>query len=261
MPIVIPDIPAEGLPSAAPASSPLGPSPGYPASPAGPAADPAQAFGGPRWHGVYPALVTDTADPAGAGRVLVRLPWAAGTETIELWARLAAPFAGAGVGAWFEPPVDAEVLVAFIGGDPAAPCVVGSLWSGANPPPPGTVQTGGPGRHVVRTAAGAELRLGTAPGDAPVALSTDDGAEVVIEADGAVRIADRSGNRVRLDSSGVTIEAAGKVALEAASVSVAAGQVTVEAGMFRASGVVQCDTLIANAVVATSYTPGAGNIW
>jgi hypothetical protein len=24
---------------------------------------------------------------------------------------------------------------------------------------------------------------------------------------------------------------------------------------------VQCDTLIANSVVAASYTPGAGNIW
>ena len=191
----------------------------------------------------------------------MRLPWATGAEPIELWARLTGPFAGAGIGAWFEPLVNAEVLVAFIGGDPAAPCVVGGLWSGTNPPPPGTMQTGRPGRHVVRTAAGAELRFGTAPGDAPIALSTDGGAEVVIETDGAVRIADRFGNRVRLDSSGVTIEAAGKVALEAASVSVAAGQVTVEAGMFRASGVVQCDTLIANAVVAASYTPGAGNIW
>jgi uncharacterized protein involved in type VI secretion and phage assembly len=253
MPIVIPELPAELHPSAAPGSSQPGPSPGYPASPAGLEADPAQPFGGPRWHGVYPALVTDTADPAGAGRVRVRLPWGAGTEPIELWARLAAPFAGAGVGAWFEPPVDAEVLVAFIAGDPAAPCIVGGLWSEANPPPPGTVQSGQPGRHVVRTAAGAELRLGTAPGDAPVALSTDGGAEVVIEADGAVRIVDRFGNRVRLDSGGVTIEAA--------SLNVAAGQVTVEAGMFRASGVVQCDTLIANSVVAASYTPGAGNIW
>jgi hypothetical protein len=68
-----------------------------------------------------------------------------------------------------------------------------------------------------------------------------------------VRIADRFGNRVRLDSGGVTIEAV--------SLSVAAGQVTVEAGMVKASGVVQCDTLIDNSVVAASYTPGAGNIW
>jgi hypothetical protein len=34
----------------------------------------------------------------------------------------------------------------------------------------------------------------------------------------------------------------------------------VNAGMSKFSGVVQCDTLIANSVVSTSYTPGAGNI-
>jgi hypothetical protein len=34
----------------------------------------------------------------------------------------------------------------------------------------------------------------------------------------------------------------------------------VDAGMARFSGVVQCDTLIANSVVSSSYTPGAGNL-
>jgi hypothetical protein len=37
--------------------------------------------------------------------------------------------------------------------------------------------------------------------------------------------------------------------------------VTVNAGMAKFSGVVQADTLIANSVIASSYTPGAGNIW
>ena len=40
-----------------------------------------------------------------------------------------------------------------------------------------------------------------------------------------------------------------------------AGMVTVDAGMSKFSGVVQCDTLITNSVVSSSYTPGAGNIW
>jgi hypothetical protein len=34
-----------------------------------------------------------------------------------------------------------------------------------------------------------------------------------------------------------------------------------KAGMSKFSGVVQCDTLVTNSVVASSYTPGAGNIW
>ena len=45
------------------------------------------------------------------------------------------------------------------------------------------------------------------------------------------------------------------------SVTVRAPVVTVEAGMTRFDGVVRCQTLIAESVVASSYTPGAGNIW
>ncbi len=46
----------------------------------------------------------------------------------------------------------------------------------------------------------------------------------------------------------------------ATSVTVRAPVVNVEAGMARFDGVVRCQTLIAESVVASSYTPGAGNI-
>ena len=49
--------------------------------------------------------------------------------------------------------------------------------------------------------------------------------------------------------------------LSASTAEITAGLVRVNAGMVHASGVVKCDTLIANSVVASSYTPGAGNIW
>jgi phage baseplate assembly protein gpV len=69
------------------------------------------------------------------------------------------------------------------------------------------------------------------------------------------------GSTIRIDSTGVTIDAAARVAVNASQVKVSAGMVEVDAGMSKFSGVVQCDTLIANSVVAASYTPGAGNIW
>lgn len=52
-------------------------------------------------------------------------------------------------------------------------------------------------------------------------------------------------------------------ASQALSLHLALGQgneVTIDAGMVKVSGVIQCETLVANAVVATSYTPGAGNL-
>ena len=45
------------------------------------------------------------------------------------------------------------------------------------------------------------------------------------------------------------------------TVTVSAPMVRVEAGSAEVSGVLKCDTLIANSVVASSYTPGSGNIW
>lgn len=86
------------------------------------------------------------------------------------------------------------------------------------------------------------------------------GSSVVLGADGTVQIDDANGNAIRLDAAGITITAAAQVTVQAPRVQVSAGAVTVDAGMSRFSGVVQCDTLIASAVVAQSYTPGAGNI-
>ena len=70
-----------------------------------------------------------------------------------------------------------------------------------------------------------------------------------------------AGSTITVDSGGVSVQASGNVTVNAAQVQVSAGMVTVDAGMTRCSGVLQCDTLIATTVVASTYTPGAGNIW
>ena len=46
----------------------------------------------------------------------------------------------------------------------------------------------------------------------------------------------------------------------ASQVAVDASQFEVNAGSADFSGVVRCDTLVANSVVASSYTPGQGNV-
>ncbi|MFD0449555.1 phage baseplate assembly protein V [Rhodococcus aetherivorans] len=86
---------------------------------------------------MYPATVTDVADPDGQGRVRIRLPWTPDTDRdgYETWARLATLMAGAGRGTWFVPEVDDEVLAAFWAGDPDQPYVIGALWNGQDAPP------------------------------------------------------------------------------------------------------------------------------
>ena len=64
-----------------------------------------------------------------------------------------------------------------------------------------------------------------------------------------------------LDFTGVTVTTSASIDLKTASLTIDASTVTVNAAVSKFSGVVQCDVLIANSVVGTSYTPGAGNIW
>jgi hypothetical protein len=68
------------------------------------------------------------------------------------------------------------------------------------------------------------------------------------------------GSRIFIDASGITIEAAAKLEVTASALEITATSLAVNAGMSKFGGVVQCDTLIANSVVASSYTPGAGNV-
>ncbi|MFO0618221.1 MAG: type VI secretion system tip protein TssI/VgrG [Polyangiaceae bacterium] len=96
----------------------------------------------PVCHGVETATVLG---PAGEevhtdrhGRVRVRFPWDRSTtapDRVSTWLRVAQAWAGVGFGAQFLPRVGSEVLVAFVGGDPDRPIVVGGLYDVHRPYP------------------------------------------------------------------------------------------------------------------------------
>jgi uncharacterized protein involved in type VI secretion and phage assembly len=219
---------------------------------------------GGRWYGVYPALVADNKDPDGQGRVQISLPWApdpAGGQ-YRAWARLATLMAGGSRGSWFIPDVDDEVLVAFEGGDPRRPYVVGALWNGRDQPPETMDGAGRNLRKLLRSRNGVKLTFDDSDGQEQLIIETPGGQKVTLkDGPGTVEIADSNGNTIKLEPSGVTITASARLSISASAVEISAGTVSVSAGMSRFSGVVQSDTLISNAVVGTSYTPGAGNIW
>ncbi len=216
------------------------------------------------WYGVYPALVIDIQDPDGQGRVKITLPWSADPDgsRYEAWARLATLMGGDNRGSWFIPDVGDEVLVGFEGGNVRAPYVLGGLWNGVDAPPAQMDGAGRNNRKVLRSRNGVTVTLDDQDGQESLRLETPGGQSFTLkDGPGTVEIMDSNGNSVKLDPSGITVTAAAKVTVTASTVEVSAGMLTVNAGMSRFSGVVQADTVITNAVISASYTPGAGNIW
>jgi len=219
---------------------------------------------GGRCYGVYPALVTDVADPDGLGRVCVKLPWAPDSsgERYEAWARLATLMGGRGRGSFFVPDVGDEVLVAFEDGDPRRPFVLGALWNGVDRPPVAMDAGGQNAKKVLRSRSGVQITLDDTDGQEQLILETPGGQRITLrDGPGSIELADASGNAVKLEPSGITITASAKLTINASKVDVSAGMVGVNAGMSTFSGVVKSDSLIATSVIGTTYTPGAGNIW
>lgn len=219
---------------------------------------------GGRWYGVYPALVTDIKDPDGQGRIKVVLPWSGdtGNSRYEAWARLATMMAGGGRGSWFVPDNHDEVLIAFEGGVPDRPYVVGALWNGADSPPESMDGAGENNKKVLRSRNGVKVTLDDQQGQESFIVETPGGQRITLK-DGTafIEIVDSSGNSVKLDMAGVTVNASSQVKISASMVDVSATTVMVNAGVTKFSGVVHADTFIANSVISASYTPGAGNIW
>lgn len=219
---------------------------------------------GGRWYSVYPALVLDIKDPDGQGRVKITLPWSPDSDSAryEAWARLATFMGGNNRGSWFIPDVNDEVLVVFEGGDPRRPYVIGGLWNGKDAPPQSMDGAGNNNLKVLRSRNGVKITLDDSDGQETMILETPGGQKVTLkDGPGSVEVVDSNGNSIKMQASGITVNATAKVTITASTVEVSAGMVTVNAGMSKFSGVVQADTVITNSVVSASYTPGAGNIW
>jgi uncharacterized protein involved in type VI secretion and phage assembly len=213
------------------------------------------------------ARVVSVKDPGGLNRIQVRVYNCDGVSDQDgaVWARVVVPFAGNNCGAFLFPDVGDEVLVIYLGGDPRFPLVLGGLWNGQDGAPDAF---GGSGDSVDRWTfygkKGTKIGIIEDSTGPTVEFSTPAGLSgVMTDSDGSIEFHDANQTSVKIDASGVTINApSAAVQVTAASgVTVTAAQVTVDAAMSTFSGVVQCQTLIATSVVGTSYTPGAGNVW
>jgi len=171
--------------------------------------------------------VTDNQDPKELGRVKVKLALHSADQS-SFWARIATPMAGPEIGAWFLPEVDDEVLVGFIGEDPAYPVVLGAVWNSQQAPPE-TNADGNNDRRLIRSRSRHELRFDDGEAN-EIELTMEDGSRVYL-AEGHAVLEDRQGNKVEIKDGDVTVEATGKLTLKGANVVLqATSQVEIKAG-------------------------------
>ena len=76
------------------------------------------------YYGKYRGVVASNVDPLGIGRLMVAVSDVLGDDSC-MWALPAVPAAGAGMGSYAVPPVNASVWVEFERGDPDYPVWVG----------------------------------------------------------------------------------------------------------------------------------------
>lgn len=219
--------------------------------------------------GAFLATVINVKDPSSRNRVQVRIYNTDGVNGQDgpVWARVAVPFAGNNRGAFFIPDVGDEVLVVYLSGDPRFPIIVGSLWNG-NDSAPETLGGNGDAvdRWTITGKAGTRIAIvEEASGSPTIEFSTPGGltGTMTDASGGSISFTNSQNTAVTIDTTGVTINApTGKVQITAASeVDVTAPSVSVSAAMSTFSGIVQCQVLQATTVIATTYTPGAGNVW
>ena len=154
-----------------------------------------------RFFGKYAGVVTDVEDPLEIGRLRARVPAVLGETAETGWALPCAPFGGGkDRGFLMLPEVGDTVWIEFAAGDVSQPIWTGAFWGAPDSAgqqddlaeeagsevPTAEDAKAGPGRHVLRTAAGHRLLLDD-EGDIVLTHGSDK-AEVRLTKDGEVEI-------------------------------------------------------------------------
>ncbi|MDL2307544.1 phage baseplate assembly protein V [Desulfovibrio sp. OttesenSCG-928-C06] len=166
--------------------------------------------------GLYSGKVMQVAnDPENGERIKVHIPLLH-SEQQGVWARWVTPYAGGGYGVVFRPEPDDEVLLGFLGGDPHAPVILGSLHSRAAPAPSALKATDEKNKSKGLVSKNG-LTLLLDEDDKSITIKTPAGQSLVInDKSGSVELKDKNNNCLTLDKNGVTIKSAKDITLNAA---------------------------------------------
>ena len=158
-------------------------------------------------------------DPDKQYRVQVKVP-VLQAETEGIWARLAGFYASDGIGAFFIPEIDDEVILGYINNDPSYPVILGSLYSSKRKPPEEITADNFIKEIVTRS----ELKISFDDEKKVITIITPEKNKMVFsDEDKSILIQDQNDNKVELSPSGIsldspkdiTISAKGKVSIDA----------------------------------------------
>jgi len=152
-----------------------------------------------RNNGMMVGVVKSVEDPSGQGRIKVDIATLTGRSRTT-WAPVASLMAGGGRGAWFMPELEDEVIVAYLGGDPEQPIIVGATWNGKDAPP-----STHPRERMIRSFNGHTIRL----------IDEERGPNGF----GAVVIEDANGNTITLSNGKIHLKGVALVEIEAPMIS------------------------------------------
>jgi uncharacterized protein involved in type VI secretion and phage assembly len=173
-------------------------------------------------------LVTNVKDPTKTGRVKVKYPVISDKEE-SAWARVVSPGAGKSRGLHLMPDVGDEVLVAFIGGDPSNPVVLGGMWSKNNTPPtPEPAKGDKVSTRSLQLASGAKLTFTESADKSKAVVALKHAvAETFLQFDkDGISLSSASGTKIKIKVGKAQIEmsADGTIKIEGGSVTIKASQ-------------------------------------
>jgi len=177
-------------------------------------------------QGLHIGIVTDIKDKSGQYRVKVRLP-VVNPGDDGIYARLATLDAGNNRGTFFRPEVDDEVIVGFMNNDPRHPVILGMLHSSVKTSPLEPESSNDKKGYTSRSG----IKLIFDDGGPTITIETPGKRVIELNDDaGTITVKDDNGNKLVMEQSGVSVEAATNLTLKAGtSLSVEAPQISIKA--------------------------------
>ena len=158
--------------------------------------------------GVVVGIVTDNKDdPEKLARIKVLMPQISGEEKSN-WARVATFMTGKnGMGSFFLPENEDEVLVAFENGDINRPFIIGSLWNGKDKPPL-TNEDGENNIRMIKSRSGHIIRLDDKDGEEKIEIvdKSEKNTIVIDTKDNKISIVSEADIEISAPNGTVTIE-------------------------------------------------------